>query len=200
MPHVSSQLMFTELTQLVEVVGEADVLPPVIKGQYPIYLAVGQIDNAIELVMGRGESIDVLPTHVTTSVQPVTPIGVGEHVKILTETTASVTLRWYLPHPIRPYPVSLTNRTITVNLTTSELTLQIPSRAVSLVITAVEDNDITYRLDNGVSDGGPITLDRTLVSSSYQFNMPINTGHRLRIASAAGTAVLQGYWVLFNDL
>jgi len=90
---------------------------------------------------------------------------------------------------------SFSTLSATMATVTAEAVVDIPEKAVELVIVGATE-DFTYRVDDGAANGAALTLEASDVSVGEPFVIAINSDDRLRIARVSADGVLSAYWVL----
>lgn len=200
--YVEISNIMCELTKLIEHPGgavEMVITPPSVAGRRPFIMIFASASDDFELQVAGGDFRDVVAAAIDTAEMDVVPIGINDNIVITSTNPNDIVVRWIFQHPRANEIRRLSTKTLQLEQDTNEAELIPPANAVELSITDLTD-DLMYRIDDRSYDGPKITLDDSMISISYPYNIPVFPGHRLRLDSPAGTVTLRGYWLIGHNL
>lgn len=191
---VESTRILAEMTQSVSIsTAEAYLRPPKLGNRLPIAFSVASASGDFSVKLGGGDYATVSASNLSTSNQYAIALGVEPTVLTTAASARTGVVRWFYDNPIQEDRYQI--QTFARSQDTTEAEITIPAKAIELAITRISGN-ITYRVDDRTFDGGLVTLDNTLISEEYPYNIPISKGTRLRLDSVSGTVTVHGYWII----
>lgn len=195
--YIETSNIMCELTEGVSHPGsstEISIRPPTVDNRQPFIMVIASASADIEIRVGAGQFVDVAAAGLGTHSMSVLPISAGEQITMRAASASAVVIRWLYQHP-RSESRRLTTQTAEFTQDTTEARINVPINAVELVVTGLSGS-VSYRVDNYTYDGGIVTLDSSMVSDAYPYNLPAFTGHRMRFDSPSGTITVRGYWII----